>query len=149
MSFVLPRAGLTNTLKIFSKDAASFFSWFFFNNKREVNQKQFDHIHATSRPHTPFNVFQKWCYSADTELKRDYCIVTKLIHSITLNNALKASCCLHQAEIYIMQWASGGRNRLGNVPTVRMSLLLAQIILNQSGKSFICCDVSEWNICSA
>lgn len=43
-----------------------------------------------------------------------------------------------------MQWASGGRSRLGNLPTVRMSLLLAHIILNQSRKSFICCDGSEW-----
>lgn len=77
-----------------------FFIWFFFNNKREVNQKQFDHIHATSHPHTPFNVFQKWCYSADAELKRDHLIVTELIHSITLNNALKA---LQLAVVYIRQ----------------------------------------------
>lgn len=47
-----------------------------------------------------------------------------------------------------MQLASGGRTRLGSVPTVRMSPLLARIVLNQSGESFICCDVSEWNVCS-
>lgn len=42
-----------------------------------------------------------------------------------------------------MQRASGGRTRLGSVPTVRMSPLLARIVLNQSGESFICTDVSE------
>lgn len=47
-----------------------------------------------------------------------------------------------------MQRASGGRTRLGSVPTVRMSPLLARIVLNQSAESFICWDVSEWNVCS-
>lgn len=47
-----------------------------------------------------------------------------------------------------MQRASGGRTRLGSVPTVRMSPLLARIVLNQSGERFICWDVSEWNVCS-
>lgn len=47
-----------------------------------------------------------------------------------------------------MQRASGGRTRLGSVPTVRMSPLLPRIVLNQSGESFICWDVSEWNVCS-
>lgn len=43
-----------------------------------------------------------------------------------------------------MQSASGGRDRLGNLPTVRMSQLLAHITVNQSRRGFICCDVSEW-----
>lgn len=72
-------------LQIFSKDAASFFPlWFFTHNKREVNQKLFDHIHATSHPH--IRLFQKWW-----NLK-------ELICNVTLNNEFKV---LQQAVVYI------------------------------------------------
>lgn len=44
-----------------------------------------------------------------------------------------------------MQWASGGGTRLGNLPTVRMSLLLAHIILNVVERVlFVVMGVSEW-----
>lgn len=102
MRFALPRAGLTNYAEnLFPRTVPLFFSsWFNFNNKREVNQKQFDHIHATSHPLFPFHALQKWRFSADAELKRDRFIVTELIRSLTLNNALKA---LQLAVVYIKQ----------------------------------------------
>lgn len=65
-----------------------------------MNQKQFDHIHATSHPRFPFHALQKRRYSADAELKRDRFIVTELIRSLTLNNALRA---LQLAVVYIKQ----------------------------------------------
>lgn len=55
-----------------------------------MNQKYF-HSHATNLLHNPFNMMQKWHYDTDARLKRGRFIVTKLIPTLTLNNASKAS----------------------------------------------------------
>ena len=85
----------------FTKHAGTLFRgvWFF-TNKHRLDQTQFDDIDATNHPLIQFNTFQKSCNSTDAKLKRYNFIVTELIHSITLNNALKA---LNLAVVYIKQ----------------------------------------------
>lgn len=81
----MPRAWFTNTPQIFPKDFAFF--------KSDMHWIISNLIIFTIQVilFFSFNVFYKWYNTDDAELKRDRFIVTELIHTITLNNALKAA----------------------------------------------------------